>query len=92
MGGKIKNWLIKKLGGITLAEQESVRVEYEAWAVRNLTGKNGEVTPDCLLYLPYYNDDIVVIRSNINICNGEIKGLSVAPWCRNVFTRDLRVV
>lgn len=82
------NWIIKKLGGTTADEQAS----YEKWAVENLTGKNGEVTPDCLLYIPFDGDDIVVIRSRITICNGIIKGLKVAPWCKDVVASGLNIV
>lgn len=75
-----------------MSDHETVRINYESWAVENLTGKNGEVTPDVRFYLPNYNEDIVVIRSNIRICNGDIKGLIIAPWCRNVSSTGLRVV
>jgi len=76
----IRNWIIKKLGGIT----EDERLNYEEWAVEHLTGKNGEVTPDCLMYIPFKGDEIVVTRSNISIRNGVLKSLNIAPWCRDV--------
>lgn len=85
----IKNWVIKKLGGITNDQQEAIRAGYEAWAVEHLTGKNGEVTPDCAHYFPFDGDDIVVIRSRISITNARITGLKVAPWCKEVVTQWL---
>ena len=81
---RIRGWLISKLGGVTIEQQEETRSNYESWAVENLTGKNGEIVTDCRFYFPYYEDSIVVIRSRIEICNGKIKDLKVAPWCRDV--------
>ena len=88
---KVKNWIIKKLGGLTVEQHEEARSGYEKWAVENLTGKNGEVTPDCAHYFPFEDDDIVVIRSRISISNEKIKGLKIAPWCKYVATSGLRV-
>ena len=76
----VRNWIIKKLGGIT----EDERRNYEEWAVEHLTGKNGKVNPDVMMYIPYEGDEIVVTRSNISIRNGVMISLDVAPWCRDV--------
>ena len=81
---RLKNWIINKLGGITREQQESKRLQHEKWAVKYLTGKNGEVTPDCYIYNPFDGDDIVVIRSKIEILNGLVKGVKIAPWCNDV--------
>lgn len=81
---KFTGWIIKKLGGITKADQEELRKNYEAWAVKHLTGKNGEITPDSYMYNPYDGDDIVIIRSQISIMNGKVKGVKIAPWCKEV--------
>ena len=86
----MKDFFIRLLGGITKEHHEKFRSGCESWAVENLTGKNGEVTPDCLLYIPYHNDDICVIRSRITICDGVIKDLKIAPWCREVICSGLR--
>lgn len=85
----IKNWIINILGGVTKDSQEKTRLSYEEWAVQNLTGKNGEITPDHLDYAPLYDDDICIIRSRIIISNGKIKSLKVAPWCRDVIASSL---
>ncbi len=85
----IKDWIINKLGGVTKEQHESKRIQYEKWAVENLTGKKGEVTPDCFIYVPFDGDDIVVIRSKIEICNGTIKALNIAPWCKDVITANV---
>ncbi len=87
---KFKAWVIKKLGGVTVDFHEDARANYENWAVEHLTGKNGEVTPDCAHYFPFEDDHIVVIRSRISISNAKIKGLKVAPWCRQVVATGLR--
>ena len=79
----VRNWIIKKLGGVT----ENERRGYEEWVVEHLTGKNGEVTPDFLMYVPFEGDEIVVIRSNISIRNGVLKSLAIAPWCRDIDIR-----
>ena len=88
----MRNKLIKWLGGVTKKEHEDDRSKYEKWAVDNLTGKNGEVTPNCLIYSPFYGDDIVIIRSRINILACVIKGLKVAPWCKEVVLSGLQTV
>lgn len=80
----IKAWVINRLGGVTKDQQETTRSMYEKWAVKHLTGKMGEIAPDCLLYLPFYGDDIIVLRSNIEVSNGVVKGVKIAPWCKNV--------
>jgi hypothetical protein len=80
----IKRWIIGMLGGITSEHQEKVRESYEAWAVKYLTGKNGDTTPNCSFYLPIYGDNITIIRSGVTINGGSVKGLKVAPWCKNV--------
>lgn len=85
----IKNWIIEKLGRITSEEFEKNRSDYEKWAIENLAGKNGEITPDCYFYKPFDGDNIIVIRSNISIMNGRISGLKVAPWCKNVICQNL---
>ncbi len=82
---KIKNWIIKKLGGFTEEERDS----YEKWAVKYLTGINGEVTPNYSYYIPFENDDICVIKSRITVSNGIIKGIKVAPWCKEVVITSL---
>jgi hypothetical protein len=87
----MKDKLIKWLGGVTKQQQEDTRALYERWAVDNLTGKNGEVTPDYLIYSPFYGDDIVIIRSRITILGCVIKGLKVAPWCKEVSASGLIV-
>ena len=87
----LKNWIIKKLDGITKDENEECRQQYEKWAVKYLTGKNGEVTPDVEYYHPFENDDICVIRSRIHIGNAKITGLKVAPWCKKVVATELRL-
>jgi len=88
---KFKAWLIKALGGITLDDHEKARARYESWAVENLTGKLGEITPDCAYYFPFEDADILVIRSRICISNAKIKSLKVAPWCKQVVCHRLRV-
>jgi len=81
---KLRNWLIKKLGGVTRDEQEEKRASHERWAIEHLTGKNGEVTPDCAHYFPFPEDDICIIRSRMSVTNQKIKGLKIAPWCKGV--------
>ena len=88
---KIKSWIIKKLGGVTEESHERARSDYEKWAIENLTGKNGEVTPGCAHHFPREDEDITIIRSRIGISSGKIKRLKVAPWCRRVVTSGLRV-
>ena len=88
---KIKSWIIKKLGGVTEESHEKARSDYEKWAIENLTGKNGEVTPDCAHYFSFEDENITVIKSGISISNAKIKSLNVAPWCRQVVTSGLRV-
>ena len=85
----IKSWIINKLGGITKEQQEVTRVIYEKWAIKYLTGKNGEVTPDCAHYFPFDGDDIVVVRSRISVTNARITGLKIAPWCKEVVAQGL---
>jgi hypothetical protein len=87
-----KNWLIKKLGGVTSHEYEEARVRYEKWAVTYLAGKNNEVTPDTAFYIPFYGDNIVVLRSNIHISNGVISGFKNAPWCKNIVCSGLQTI
>lgn len=87
--GAIQNWAIKRLGGITQDEHEAECLKHERWAMEYLTGKSGEVVPDCSFYFPYEGDDILVMRSKINISNARITGLKVAPWCREVVTSGL---
>ncbi len=86
---KFKNWIIKRLGGISASEHERIRAQYEAFAVKHLTGKNGEVTPDYYFYKPFYGDDILVIRSRIEIMSGVVKQVVVAPWCKEVVMSGL---
>lgn len=80
----LRKWIINKLGGITKEQKEETRITYEKWAVKHLTGKNKEVTPDCLLYLPFDGDDIVIISSRTTITGGRVKGIKIAPWCKDV--------
>lgn len=86
---KIISWIIIKLGGITVEQQEETRILYERWAVKHLVGKNGEVTPNVSHYFPFDDDDIVIIRSRISVTNGKIKGLKIAPWCKDVCASGL---
>ncbi|MFT5451716.1 MAG: hypothetical protein ACI9N9_001202 [Enterobacterales bacterium] len=87
-----RNWIIKKLGGITKARQEEIRLSYEKWAVANLTGINNKVTPDCSLYIPFGNDEVVIIRSRIAVRDGVLKSCVVAPWCRDVVFNNNRLI
>lgn len=88
----MRNKLIKWLGGITKKEHEAIRSMYEKWAVENLIGKHSEVTPDSFIYTPLYGDDIIIIRSRITILGGVIKGLKIAPWCKEVVSSGLAIV
>ena len=88
----IKNWFIKKLGGITKCEQEDTRVNYEKWAVDHLVGKNGEVIPDCWIYNPFDGDDILVLRSKVKILDGRVTAVNIAPWCKYVSATGLIIV
>jgi hypothetical protein len=88
---KLAGWVINKLGGITLSEQEERRLIYEKWAVKHLTGKNGRVTPDCYIYIPYGNEEVTIIRSKIDISRGAVKNIIVAPWCNNVVLSGLQI-
>ena len=92
----IKQWVIRKLGGVTIRDHqdaiEAQRKNHEEWAVKNLSGKNGEVTPDFSIYIPHYGDDIVIVRSKIEIASGSIKGLNVAPWCKSVIASGLIII
>ena len=87
----MKDWIIKFLGGVTSKEHEFNQSEHKLkleqcgiWAIKYLTGKNGETTPDCVLYNPYDEDDIIVITSNMTIMPGNIKRIRIAPWCKCV--------
>ena len=80
----MKDWVIKMLGGITKEDHETERLKHERWAIENLTGKNGEVTPDCMVYLPFDGDDIVITRSQIRVANARVARIKIAPWCRHV--------
>lgn len=80
---------IKLLGGFSAEDMEHERKKHEEWAIEYLTGKNGETVPDCLFYIPFDGDDIIVLRSRIKISNARIAGLKVAPWCRNVESSGL---
>lgn len=86
----LRTKIIKACGGYTSEEVEEKRSLYEKWSMEYLQGKNGEVVPDCSFYFPFEDDDIMVLRSRINISNAKIKGLKVAPWCRDVVTSGLR--
>ena len=83
--------IIRLLGGITKTDAELKREEFEKWATENLTGINDEVTPNVSYYSPFEGDDICVIRSNITIMNGLVKGINVAPWCKNVNIQNCRI-
>lgn len=86
----LRTKIINALGGSTADEVEENRAKYESWAMEYLQGKNGEVIPDCSFYFPFDDDDILVLRSRVNISNAKIKGLKVAPWCREIVTSGLR--
>lgn len=80
----IKKYIINTLGGIESHEVEKERKKYEVWAIKYLTGKNKEITPDCFVYIPFDMDDICIIRSDTRVCDGLVKGIKIAPWCKNV--------
>lgn len=86
---KLNDWIIKMLGGITKADHEAERLKHELWAIKYLTGKNGEVTPDVCYYHPFDGDDIVIVRSRISVTNGVVKGVKIAPWCSQVVLSGL---
>ena len=86
---KFSEWLIRKLGGIPKEEHEELRLIYEKWAMKHLTGKNGEVTPDCAHYFPFDGDDICILRSRVTITNSHITGIKIAPWCQQVVMSGL---
>lgn len=86
----LRTKMITTLGGHTPDEVEAQRVKYESWAVEHLQGKGNEVIPDCSFYFPFDGDDILVLRSRVNISGAKIKGLKIAPWCREIVTSGLR--
>ena len=86
-----KKWLIHKLGGYTASEVERMRDKHEEWAIEHLTGKNGEVVPDCSHYFPFEGDDILILRSDISISNAKLTGLKVAPWTKHVTASDFTI-
>ena len=86
----LRTKLIRAIGGITPEELEEKRAAYERFAMEHLVGKNGEVVPDCSFYFPFEDDDILILRSRINISNAKIKGIKIAPWCQQVVTKGLR--
>lgn len=92
---KYINLLLGFFGLITKSELnrqiEQQRLNHEEWALKHLTAKDGSVTPDCLLYIPYTGDRLTIIRSRIEVCNGSIESINVAPWCQDVVLRCIRL-
>jgi hypothetical protein len=87
----IKKWIINKLGGITVEQQEAIRVQYKDWAVKNLTGKQGEITPDCRFYLPFGDENLLIIRDRVTVSGGSISTIQCAPWCKGVVIEGVRI-
>lgn len=86
---KLKAWIIKVLGGITIENHNKFKDGCGEWAIEHLINKDKFVTPDCSIYAPFNGDNICIIRSGIMVCNIEVCSIIVAPWCRNVYIESV---
>jgi len=85
----MKDWIIRKLGGKTKAEDAAFRKKCADFSMRYLNGKRGEIIPDCSIYIPFDGDDLCILRGDITVASGRIKEIKVAPWCGNVVLSGL---
>lgn len=81
---KLFLWILHKIGLQTSKEVEARRANYAKWAIENLTSKDGRITPDCYLYNPFDGDELCIIKDRIEVIDGRMKSVIVAPWCHDV--------
>ena len=92
MKSKIVKWLINKLGGLTKEQVSALKKGCGDFAIKNLQGKKGEhIIEGASLYMPFKNNNHLVLGRNIKVMDCEVKSILVAPWCENIIIRGVRV-
>ena|SRR5690554_2975910 len=77
----IKNYLIKKLGGITKEEDSQFRKACEIFARNNLIGRYGITCfGGGIIDGMDFHDPLVIVAGPVAVYNSDIHGLAVAPW------------